>query len=98
MQYKAIQGNTRQSKAKQGKARQSKAKQGKARQSKAKQGKAKQGKARQWGDILPVIIVIFKVSNQFSYSYQDNRTNLSFISFTKVYKSMLCLYAFNILE
>jgi hypothetical protein len=93
MQYKAIQGKARQYKAIQGNTRQYKAIQGNTRQY-----KAKQGKARQWGDILPVIIVIFKVSNQFSYSYQDNRTNLSFISFTKVYKSMLCLYAFNILE
>jgi len=69
-QYKAIQGNTRQYKAKRVKARQYKAIQGntrqyKAIQSKTSQSKAIQGNTRQWGDILPVIIVIFKGSHQF---------------------------------
>ena len=83
-QYKAIQGNTRQYKAIQGNTRQykainkaiSKATQGNTRHHKTIQGN-QQGNTRQWGDIQPVIIVSFKTSHQFSYSYQDNRTNVS---------------------
>ena len=62
MQYKAIQGNTRQDKARQYKAIQGNSKQYKAIQGNTRQYKAIQGKR---GDILPVIIVYFKVSHQF---------------------------------
>ena len=51
-QYKANQGNTRQYKA---------------IQCNTRQYKAKQGNTRQYnrGDILPVIMLIFKISHQF---------------------------------
>jgi hypothetical protein len=68
-QYKAIQGNTRQYKAIQGNTRQIKANQGNTRQIKAIQGKR--------GDILPVIMFIFKTSHQFLCRSQDIRTNVS---------------------
>ena len=83
MQYKAIQGKASQGKAIQGNTRQYKAIQGNTRQY-----KAIQGNTRQWGDILPVIIVIFKVSHQFLYSYQDNRTNVSNTYFYKLIKKI----------
>jgi hypothetical protein len=61
-QIKANQGNSRQYKAIQGNSRQFKANQGKSRQFKAKQGNSRQFKR---GDILPVIMFIFKTSHQF---------------------------------
>jgi hypothetical protein len=72
-QFKAIQGNTRQYKAIQGNTRQYKAIQGNTRQS-TRQFKAIQGKR---GDILPVIMFIFKTSHQFLCRSQDIRTNVS---------------------
>jgi uncharacterized protein HemX len=90
-QFKANQGKSRQIKANQGKSRQIKANQGKSRQIKAIQGnsrqiKANQGKSRQIkrGDILPVIMFIFKISHQFLCRSQDIRTNVShYFSFIK---------------
>jgi hypothetical protein len=73
-QFKAIQGNSRQFKAIQGNSRQIKANQGKSRQIKANQGKSRQIKR---GDILPVIMNIFKTSHQFLCRSQDIRTNVS---------------------
>jgi hypothetical protein len=61
----------------QGKSRQE---QIKANQGKANQGKANQGKSR-GGDILPVIMLIFKSSHQFLYRSQDIRTNVSITLF-----------------
>ena len=66
MQFKAIQGNSRQFKAIQGNSRQFKAIQGNTRQYKA-----------MGVIILPVVIVSFKTSHQFLYCYQDNRTKVS---------------------
>jgi len=73
---------TRQFKAKQFKANQYKAKQdfkaiqGKSRQS-TRQINSRQYKAYKRGDILPVIMFIFKASHQFLCRSQDNRTNIS---------------------
>jgi hypothetical protein len=83
-QFKAIQGNTRQIKANQGNTRQIKANQGKSRQIKANQGNSRQFKR---GDILPVIMFIFKISHQFLCRSQDIRTNVSdFITLLFFYK------------
>ncbi len=54
-----------------------------------------QGNSIQLGDILPVVIVSFKVSNHFSYRYQDNRTKVSRISHI-IHKSRVVLELFNI--
>ena len=79
------------------------ARQGKSR---ARQGKSRQdnGKSRQWqeqdngktrqikrGDILPVIMLIFKSSHQFLCRSQYIRTNVSitlFFSFLESYRSL----------
>ena len=73
--------NTRQFKARQIKAIQGKAIQGKAIQGNTRQGNTRQIKANsrqiKRGDILPVIMFIFKTSVQFLCRSQDIRTNIS---------------------
>jgi hypothetical protein len=75
IQYKAIQDN---STGQFNKAIQGKSIQGNSRQFKAIQGNStRQYKAYKRGDILPVIMFIFKASHQFLCRSQDIRTNIS---------------------